>query len=277
MLKHEAKHEVPSTNSVIWELRTALRPSLTALWLLWAVVLLGAIPLALLQGSDSYRIPGWCKMASSLILVLVGWTWCAALVARGQPTARAIALLMTAGIAWGTLGDFFNAGRLQSVLPLSDPMLGGLASFLVGHFFYIAACVQLAKKCNLTNPRAWLIAIVAWELIAVAGWYLVVYRGQGEAALMWAALPYSMVLAGTAGVTAALAWQQTRLAGLALGGGLFLVSDLILGYGIFQGPIESRFEPVWLTYGPGQMLIVFAIGTMVSLLPTPSRSVNLSQ
>jgi uncharacterized membrane protein YhhN len=249
------------------EIRTALRPSLTVLWIAWAVVLLGAIPLALYNQCDSYRIPGWCKMASSLILVLAGWTWYSALLGRENVSlARRIALLMTAGMALGTLGDFFNAGRLQEVIPLPDPVLGGLGSFLIGHILYITACVMLAKKCKLTDMKSWVIAIGFWELSSIIGWYLIVYRGEGEAVLTWAALPYSMLLAGTAGVTAALALQEKRLVWLALGGALFLISDLILGYEIFQGPLWPEGEPVWLTYGPGQMFIVFAIGAMVSLL-----------
>ena len=68
-------------------------------------------------------------------------------------------------------------------------------------------------------------------------------------------------------VTGALALQELRLTPLALGGALFLISDLILGYGIFQGQLWPEGEPVWLTYGPGQMLIVFSIGAMVTLLP----------
>ena len=209
-------------------------------------------------------------MASSLLLILAGWTWYAALQARDgdeMPLARRIALLMTAGMAWGTLGDFFNAGRLQGVIPLDDPTVGGLGSFLIGHVCYITACLLLARRCELTDRRAWILAVGFWQVAAVIGWFLICFRGEGNATLMWAALPYSMLLAGTAGVTGALALQEIRLTPLALGGALFLISDLILGYGIFQQSLWPAGEPVWLTYGPGQMFIVFSIGAMVCLLP----------
>ncbi len=264
------RHHESETTTTIEEIRTALRPTLTLLWILWAMLLFGAVLLALINQSETYRIPGWCKMASSVVLVLAGWTWYAALLGRPgkqMSLARRIAFLMTAGMALGTLGDFFNAGRLQEVIPLDDPTVGGLGSFLIGHILYITACVLLARKCKLTNKSAWSIAVGLWELAAVIGWYLIVYRGEGAALLTWAALPYSMLLAGTAGVTGALALQDKRLTWLATGGALFLISDLILGYEIFQGPLWKQGEPVWLTYGPGQMFIVFAIGAMVSLLP----------
>jgi len=258
-------------SKTIAEIRTALRPTLMLLWIAWAVVLLGAIPLAFYHQSDTFLIPGWCKMASSLILVLAAWTWYAALLGHQNVSlARRIAFLMTAGIGLGTLGDFFNAGRLQEIIPLPDPTLGGLGSFLVGHILYITACIMLAKKCELTDRKSWLIAVGFWEIASIIGWYLVVYRGEGDAVLTWAALPYSMLLAGTAGVTAALALQEKSLTWLAVGGAIFLISDLILGYEIFQGRLWPEGEPVWLTYGPGQMFIVFAIGAMVSLLPDES-------
>ncbi len=271
-----AADEEPGLSTALAEIRSALRPVLACLWIAWAAVLLGPMIWDLIAGSDSYRTPGWCKMTSSVLLVIAGWTWYAALVGTDSDStntqrAKRIALLMTAGMALGTLGDFFNAGRLQAVIPLDDPTVGGLASFLVGHILYITACILLARWCELTDRRSWILAVGFWQLAAVIGWFLICFRGEGNATLMWAALPYSMLLAGTAGVTAALALQDMRLTLLALGGALFLISDLILGYGIFQENLWPAGEPVWLTYGPGQMFIVFSIGAMVTLLPDESQ------
>ena len=44
---------------------------------------------------------------------------------------------------------------------------------------------------------------------------------------------------------------------MACGAALFFASDMILAWGLFRGPIPRQTELVWLTYGPGQMLIVF--------------------
>ena len=245
-----------------------LRPILFCLWSMWAALLFVPIGLALAQQTGNYHIPNWCMLASSVVLVIVGWTWYAALQARGPTlqfsTVRRIALLMTAGMALGTLGDFFNSGRLQEIIHLANPMLGGLTAFLIGHVFYIAACVLLAKRCNFSHPAAWWLSIVVWQAIAILSWYFVLFLSQTEATFVWAALPYSMLLAGTAGVTSSLAWHAKRLTPLALGAALFFVSDLILGYQISHERIFPNGEPVWLTYGPGQMLIVFAIGAMVT-------------
>ena len=43
-------------------------------------------------------------------------------------------------------------------------------------------------------------------------------------------------------------------------------SDLILAFGLFRGHFSYQTEAVWLTYGPGQMLIVFSALSAVALL-----------
>ncbi len=74
--------------------------------------------------------------------------------------------------------------------------------------------------------------------------------------LIWPALGYCLLLAGTTGVASAVAIHRQRTWPLALGAALFLLSDLILAIGIFRGSFPFRSEAVWLTYGPGQMLMV---------------------
>jgi len=167
------------------------------------------------------------------------------------------ALLVAVGMTLGTVGDFFNAGLLDFI-PLPDPVLGGIAAFGLGHIAYIAGCFNLARRAGLTCPRALAAGVIAWQLVGVVGWYFVAMQGTEGRALVWPALPYSLLLAGTAGVTSGLALQERRLAGLALGAALFLASDLILAFGLFRGSFAHQTECVWMTYGPGQMLIVFS-------------------
>jgi hypothetical protein len=78
--------------------------------------------------------------------------------------------------------------------------------------------------------------------------------------LHWVALPYALLLASTAGVATGLALQDTAFWPMAAGAALFLLSDLILAAQLFNG---RRFrlidDVIWLTYGPGQMLIVYSV------------------
>ncbi len=66
--------------------------------------------------------------------------------------------------------------------------------------------------------------------------------------------------------------QDRRLLALAAGGALFLASDLILAFGLFRGSFPHQTEAVWLTYGPGQMLIVFSTLAAASVLRNASAA-----
>ena len=77
-------------------------------------------------------------------------------------------------------------------------------------------------------------------------------------------MPYALLLATTAGLALGLALQQAAFFPLALGAFLFLFSDLILAGALFGGrewPLHH--DIVWLTYGPGQMLIVYSIAVLL--------------
>jgi hypothetical protein len=118
--------------------------------------------------------------------------------------------------------------------------------------------VSLARRSGLTNVRAIAGAVIFWQLVGVVAWYFVVMQGSEARALVWPSLPYSLLLAGTAGIASGIAIQDRRFIPLALGAILFLASDLILAFELFRGHFAHDTECVWLTYGPGQMLIVFS-------------------
>ena len=74
-------------------------------------------------------------------------------------------------------------------------------------------------------------------------------------------MPYALLLASTAGVChRPRASGRPRLIPLALGAALFLFSDLMIAAKLFAGSETRRIkidDLIWLTYGPGQMLIVY--------------------
>jgi predicted cobalt transporter CbtA len=101
----------------------------------------------------------------------------------------------------------------------------------------------------------------------VVAWYGIVYRpAKTRTVVHIIALGYALVLASTAGLAAGLALQNGLFWGLALGAALFLLSDMILAGELFSG---LRFpllgDVVWLTYGPGQMLIVYSVDAALRL------------
>ena len=242
-------------------LTSASRTSLfVMLWLIWAALLAAAM---VLGNMDGMRSPATVtRMGSSVALVITGCI--AYAIWRHSPAGR-YAWWIALGMALGTVGDFFNA-NLLTFIPLKEPVIGVILSFGLGHFAYIIGIVGLGRLAGLRDRRAMILAVIAWQIVGLVGWYYVAWLGEKNRDVVWPALPYSLLLAGTAGVASGLALQERRLTGLALGGALFLASDLILAVGMFRGSFRHQSEAVWLTYGPGQMLIVFSILSAVAIL-----------
>ena len=230
---------------------------LTALLILWAALLFGGFIFG--PTRDNRRIPRWARMTSSFLLALAAWSWWA--FARETPAQR-YALCIALGMTFGFLGDLALAHLLG--LKGSKAIMGGIGAFAVGHLCYIAGVLHAESALRLTDARAIWGALGLLWLIAVVGWRAVVMRGaEKPAALHWAALPYALLLATTAGLALSLALQDPAFIALAAGAFLFLISDLILAGALFNDlAIPLIHDIVWLTYGPGQMLIVFSIGAM---------------
>lgn len=228
---------------------------LMVLLLIWALFLFGGFIFGVPAAANSHRMPTWTRMAASFTLAVAAWSWF--FFSRGQPINR-YALFISLGMAFGFLGDMF----LANVLPAPDRVLTGIGAFAVGHIFYIVAIAGFGRRFGLNRPAPVRGMLVIWWLIGLAGWFLVVFRGQDPTIVHWVALPYALLLASTAGLGAGLAMQDHRFIPLALGGALFLLSDLILAGDMFSGLFFPLIgDVVWLTYGPAQMLIVFSIGT----------------
>jgi hypothetical protein len=225
------------------------------LLLLWAALLFGGFIFG--SGADR-RMPRWTRLASSLVLVVAAWV--VTLVAPSGPLGS-FALLIAVGMTLGFVGDLFMA----RVIPIPNRFFGGIAGFALGHVAYIAAGIGLANALNvpaMTRLGAWL----AWLLIGALAWWAIVYRGQQRTALHWATLPYSLLLASTAGVATGLALHQPVFLPFAVGAALFLFSDLLIAAQLFavrfvreRAFVVNVDDLIWLTYGPGQMLIVHTL------------------
>ncbi len=238
------------------------KTSFVALWLLWLAALAGAMISGNLLDRHGAPLPTALRMGSSLVLVATGW-WAWSLW-RNASVGR-FAFWIALGMTLGTIGDFFNADLLPFI-PIRPPVLGGIAAFGLGHIAYITGCIGLSRKAGLTNKGAMVIGILGWQLFGLVGWYYVAYLGDDNRELLGPALGYTLLLAGTAGITSGLALQEAKLFPLALGGALFLFSDLILAVGMFGESVRHGTEAVWLTYGPGQMFIVFSILSAFAVL-----------
>jgi hypothetical protein len=226
---------------------------LLVLYAVWAVLLFGGFAFGPTTSDRTRRMPTWTRMGSSLTLVMIGWLWYT--FTRQSPVGT-YALLIAVGMSCGCLGDLF----LASVIPLSEPVLGGLLAFGLGHVVYLVATIFLGNQFGLGAPLPRFSMLTVWLLIGLAGWYVVILRGHNPGPLHWAALPYALLLASVAGLFSGLALQSAAFVPAALGAALFLVSDLILANQLFNGRTFPLIgDIVWLTYGPGQALIVASV------------------
>ena len=243
----------------------SILPSFQRTWLLillalWATFLFGGF----IFGSprENRRMPRWTRMVSSFILTIAGWSWRLAAAGSG---VEMYATLMAAGVTFGFIGDLFLARLISRSLTKST--LGGIGAFAIGHLFYISGILFLLDRFSLHRPGPVWGSLIFFWLAALGGWYALVMRGQSQPSILhWAALPYAMLLAATAGLALGAGLQQPLLLPLALGAFLFLLSDMILAGAMF-GDLELplHHDIVWLTYGPGQMLIVFSIGAAMQM------------
>jgi hypothetical protein len=234
------------------------REGVALLWIVWALLLFGNFIFGKLNAEGTHRIPRWARMASSFTLVVAAWSW----YAFADVFPKSYSLLIAIGMTLGFIGDLFMA----QLIPLKDYVLGGIGSFGVGHIAYIIAFISFGNERNSFsgNESVRWIAVFVWWLIALAGWYIVVFRGQKHTFLHYAALPYALLLASTAGLATGLALHDSAFTPLAIGTALFLLSDLILAAQLFNGlHFKMIGDVVWLTYGPAQMLIVYSVANAV--------------
>ena len=230
--------------------------ALLALFALWAALLFGGFILGRPSAEGDRRMPAWTRMASSATLVAIAWL--EVYFTRATPLGG-YALLIAIGMSLGLLGDLI----LAQVIPFPEHVLGSIAAFGLGHIAYLAAAVGLARQFGLVAPGPLWSMLALWLVIGVAGWYLVVFRGQEPTTLHWAALPYALLLASVVGVFMGVALQSSLLIPAAIGAILFLASDLILASQLFA---KRKFpligDVIWLAYGPGQALIVGSVAVI---------------
>lgn len=245
------------------------RAGLFALLALWAALLFGGFAVGREALVGEGRMPRWARMASSLALVAAGWLWAAVDAGGGLGLWSA---LVAVGMSLGCLGDLL----LAEVIGTRQPVLGGIGAFGLGHVAYLAALLGAGAGLGVAPSTALWTAWVLWITLGLVGWYLVALRGQKLRMLSAAALPYTLLLASVAGVAMGLAFGTGTFAPVAVGGALFLASDLLLALRLFRGARLPRGLPhigdaIWLTYGPAQMLIVYGAG-LALVLPGGARA-----
>lgn len=241
----------------------AARWLLYFLLILWAGLLVGGLILGRAGPERRNRLPLPVRVALSTTLLAAALVWWLA-GAAGGPLAG-FSFWIVVGMAFGLLGDLFMAGLL---VPKPRHVIFGILAFGAGHVFYILAFRQAATVLGLNSEPVWLWSWVIYLAAAALLWALLVREPARGRALNYGTLGYSLVLAAMAGAALALALQNPALAPLALGGVLFMVSDLILGSELMRRTYFPFIgDVIWTTYTVAQMLIVYSSAAALHALP----------
>ena len=170
---------------------------LSSLALLWACLLFGGFIFGKLNDEGTRRMPTWTRMTSSFTLVVIGWLWW---FFTHDTSYNTLALAFAIGMSFGWLGDLFMA----KLIPLKNHVLGGIASFGLGHVAYILGLIHTSNVFQLTDILIQAITLATWLILSVILWYVIVYRGSEKSFLHKASLPYALLLASTAGLAMGL-------------------------------------------------------------------------
>lgn len=185
------------------------------------------------------------RLATSVSLVICAWL----LWSGSRPELDTAALSLALGMTFGCLGDLILAG----VIPLPGRMIAGIVVFSIGHICYVIGFTTLTASNPLTGSLFWVIYVLAASVL----WVMFISNPAKPRSLNLGSLVYAWLIAVMAGAAGTLAINDARFTLTAIGGLLFLISDLMLGNRELRDNAWFLVhEVVWVIYITGQALIV---------------------
>ncbi|MCB0233592.1 MAG: lysoplasmalogenase [Anaerolineae bacterium] len=237
---------------------------LVLLLLTWAALLVGGLLIDFGGRTARNRLPLAARMATSAMLTAAALVWWLG-ATRGTALAG-YGLLIFAGMTLGFLGDLVMA----KVIRTPNRVIFGMLAFGGGHLCYIAAFLGLGRALAKQSgaPLAPLVAI--WAVYAAASallWYTLIRQPARGRALNIGTLVYAVLIGAMAGSAMWLATAQPGLLPLALGGLLFIASDMFVGSELMRGTsFRSIGDVIWTTYTVAQFLIVYSTAIVLQIV-----------
>ncbi len=153
-------------------------------------------------------------------------------------------LLLCAALVFSLAGDVFL------MLP-GNTFIAGLASFLVAHLFYIALFVQGQRWL----PHRGALAVVGLVALTM---YATLWAGLGDPVLKVAVAAYVLVIAlmASQAIGRAFTLRSSDALRVAVGAGIFMVSDATLAINKFVTPVPQASFWILSTYYTAQLLIM---------------------
>jgi hypothetical protein len=242
--------------------RTAWPPGVRPLWLGWLAALVASFTAGWTAEFWWDRARLDLRMLSCALLAVaawLAWTW------LRQTTVSRAMFWVALGMTFGFYGDS-HVGERFWWPPVPHPIVGGIVFYGLGHLAYIRACVLFGREQRVPGGLVGYLPILLWQLLALAAWGAVALTSDEHVELRIATLLYTLLVAGTPGFATALAVTQPRFAWMALGGALFLASDVLLAWQLFHQSFPGIDELTWVCYGGGEMLIVY--GAVYAVCPS---------
>lgn len=222
------------------------------LWLVWFVLLPISFMAIVVTGESHWNRFWWM---SSAVLSLVAWLNG---FLRRRERSGLFAVLIAIGMSFGTLADIYGA---FSAIRFTEPLPMIIVLFSLGHVAYSAGLLVLATRLELTQRSGWkrtlLSFIAVYGLCGLGLWMILVHPSEDQPSMHLPVAVYTVFLATTGAFMATVAWLDGRFLALGIGAALFFVSDGLLGIKLFQGNWLGIGDLCWITYGIGQMLIVY--------------------
>lgn len=229
------------------------------LWLL--VSLLGlfilsnglAIVLGKPNAAHTQRAIPWLQRSTSLQLAIMAWLFWGLLLRTTSLGGGS--LLIAIGMSVSFIADLIMA----EIIRVPNRVIGGIATFALAHGLYSGAYLLVGQTLGVFQVGVVGLCLSGLWIIGLLIWRQWVYSPSMPMLMNQAALGYMVVIATMVGLALAAALGDPRLWTLAVGAGLFMISDIILGNQIFRKrPWRYVNEVVWLTYISGQALIVWS-------------------
>jgi hypothetical protein len=117
-------------------------------------------------------------------------------------------------------------------------------------------------------------AVWLWIIVEMVTWYFWIYRRGDDDSIRVTPLTYAILVSVTAGMATALTLDESNFILLAIGAALMWFSELIIAPQFLRAQQSDHTWPllgdlVWLTYGPGQMLLVMGMAVVILFSPPP--------
>jgi hypothetical protein len=236
-------------------MKTSFRSVLIlVLWLLWFVLLPCTFVAGVVTGDGSWN-RFW--LMSSVVLsagAWINWFW-----HRRDRLGFCLACIGI-GMTCGMLADVYGAFK---VVRFTEPLVMIIPLFALGHVGYVCGTLTLASRLGLTRRPTWTKvlagAVVVYCLIGWGLWGALVYPSDDLTSMHVPTAVYTIFLAVAAAVMASVACLDRRFLAMGVGGALFLISDGFLAVRLFQDNWRGIGDLCWITYGIGQMLIVYGV------------------